>query len=123
MLLKSKYKQILLDIFSGLTIPAEIWVYGSRVNGTAHDGSDLDLVILTPNRQQLPIDLLVELKEKIRDSNIPILVDLFDWARLPQSFQSNIEALHEVLYKSELNFAHEPQAEYNKSTCTEEDVL
>jgi uncharacterized protein len=114
MLLKSKYKQMLLDIFSAVTIPVEIWAYGSRVNGTAHDGSDLDLVVITPNRQKVPLEILIELKDKIRDSNIPILVELFDWARLPQSFQSNLEACHEVLYSSRVNVLNEPEKDYKK---------
>jgi predicted nucleotidyltransferase len=113
MLLKDKYKQMLLDIFSGLPIPAEVWAYGSRVKGSAHDGSDLDLVILTPDRQKLPIDTLMKLKEKIRESNIPILVELFDWARLPESFHKNIEACHEVIYSSALNIIREPDAPYS----------
>ena len=51
MLLKNKYKQMLLDILSGLNVSGEVWAYGSRTNGTAHDGSDLDLVIVTDDRQ------------------------------------------------------------------------
>ena len=81
MLLKTKYKQMLLDLFSEVILPIEVWAYGSRVKGTAHDGSDLDLVIMTKDGNKIPIELLIELKEKIRDSNVPILVDLFDWAR------------------------------------------
>ena len=99
MQLKDKYKQILLDIFSNYSLAGEVWAYGSRTMNTAHDGSDLDLVLVPDDRQKLPIDLLMELKEKIRDRNIPILVDLFDWARLPESFNKNIEASYEVLYR------------------------
>ncbi|WP_262895596.1 hypothetical protein [Pedobacter segetis] len=29
-----------------------------------------------------------------------IVVHLFDWARLPESFHKNIEAQHEVLYEN-----------------------
>jgi len=89
---------MLLDIFSGLTLPVEIWAYGSRVRGTAHDGSDLDLVIIARDGKKIPIDILLELKEKISESNVPILVELFDWARLPESFHKNIEACHEVFF-------------------------
>lgn len=119
MLLKSKYKQILLDIFSGFPVSAEVWAYGSRVTGSAHEGSDLDLVILTPDRKKLPLDTLMELKEKIRESNIPILVELFDWARLPESFHKNIEATHEVFYRPEWDIIHEPKAEYNPTESNE----
>ncbi len=114
MLLKTKYKQILLDIFSEVSIPIEVWAYGSRVKGTAHDGSDLDLVIVTPDRKKLPVDVLMDLKEKIRESNIPILVELFDWARLPESFHKNINSCHEILFSVSYNRASEPQPEYRK---------
>ena len=112
MLLKSKYKQMLLDIFSELPIPVEIWAYGSRVKGGAHEGSDLDLIVRTPSYEKLPADVLQELKDKIRNSNIPILVDLFDWSRLPESFHKNIEACHEVFYSSLINRVNEPGPEY-----------
>lgn len=114
MLLKSKYRQMLLDIFSHLTIPVEIWAYGSRVKGTAHDGSDLDLVIMSKDGKKIPMNILMELKEKIRESNIPILVELFDWARLPESFHKNIEACHEVFIPFPQNELNEPHEEYKR---------
>jgi predicted nucleotidyltransferase len=100
LLLRNKDKELLTEIFSTVDVPVEVWAYGSRVDGTAHEGSDLDLVVLTQDRKKMPVDTFLELKEKIRDSNIPILVDLFDWARLPESFHKNIEACHEVLFSS-----------------------
>ncbi len=120
MLLKNKYKKMLLDIFSVLSVPVEVWAYGSRVKGTAHEGSDLDLVILTPDRAPMSIDLLLELKDKIRNSNIPILVELFDWARLPESFHKNIEACHEIFYNVSVDFLNEESLEYNKKTTEEQ---
>ncbi len=78
-----------------------------------HDGSDLDLVIRSHNLDKLPIDIYMELKEKIKHSNIPILVDIFDWARLPESFHQNIEAQHEVLYSNlKKMVANEPPVKY-----------
>jgi predicted nucleotidyltransferase len=100
MLLRDKDRQTLLQIFSAVEIPIEIWAYGSRVKGSAHDGSDLDLVIRNRDLIPLPFDIIEELQEKIRDSNIPILVELRDWARLPQSFQKNIAEQYEVLFDS-----------------------
>lgn len=100
MILRDKDKERLIAIFETSTVAIEIWAYGSRVNGDAHDGSDLDLVIRTPSLKSLPIDVFLDLKEKIQESNIPIVVELFDWARLPESFHKNIEAKHELLYKT-----------------------
>lgn len=74
----------------------------------------MDLVIVTPDRQKLPIDVLMELKEKIINSNIPILVDLFDWARLPESFHKNIEASHEVVYRYDVPCFNTPEEDYGE---------
>jgi len=112
MLLKDSYKKILNDIFSHYDFPFEVWAYGSRVNGNAHEGSDLDLVIITPERKRIPIQILMEIKENIRESNIPILVDIFDWASLPSTFHENIEAKHEVLYTSVCNCLNENKKPY-----------
>ncbi|MFN5236631.1 MAG: nucleotidyltransferase domain-containing protein [Bacteroidota bacterium] len=48
MLLRDKDREKLITIFSGVDTAFEVWAYGSRVNGDAHEGSDLDLVIRTP---------------------------------------------------------------------------
>lgn len=114
MLLREKDKQTLLQIFSAAPLPIEVWAYGSRVSGGAHAGSDLDLVILSRDRQKLPADVFMKMKEKITESNIPIVVELFDWARLPDSFHRNIEAHHEVLFSNLQTMVNEPPADYKK---------
>ena len=114
MILRNKDKERLIAIFETAATPFEIWAYGSRVNGDAHDGSDLDLVVRTPNLQKLPIDVYLALKEKIQESNIPIVVELFDWARLPEIFHKNILAKHEVLYSNTAMILNEDNAAYKK---------
>lgn len=100
MLLRDKDKEKLRQIFSSVDLPIEVWAYGSRVSGHAHSGSDLDLVLRGKDVQKLPLEVISNLKEQIQESNIPILVELFDWARLPESFHYNIEAQHEILFSS-----------------------
>ena len=73
---------------------AEVWVYGSRVDGTSHEGSDLDLVLRAPGLQPIPSDELRALQEAFRDSNIPVIVETRDWSRLPASFLQEIERNH-----------------------------
>lgn len=114
MKLRNKDKENLIAIFETATPPFEVWAYGSRVNGDAHDGSDLDLVVRTPHLQKLPVDVYLALKEKIQESNIPIVVELFDWARLPEIFHKNILAKHEVLYSNTATILNEPNAAYKK---------
>ena len=71
-----------------------ILVYGSRVNGTAHSASDLDLVIKSNDGEPLDISTLVDVKEAFQNSNIPILVDIRDWARIPDYFKEKIEKMY-----------------------------
>jgi predicted nucleotidyltransferase len=60
------------------------------VNGTAHEGSDLDLVVRNPADLSHPQPDMSELREAFSESNLPILVDLLDWARIPESFRQEI---------------------------------
>ena len=69
---------------------AEVWSYGSRVNGESHEGSDLDLVLRSPTLEPLSGEYL-DLIEALEESNIPILIQVHDWARLPKSFHEEIE--------------------------------
>lgn len=75
----------------------EVWVYGSRVDGRSHGGSDLDLVLRGPELQSIPARRLARFTAALRDSNIPFLVDVHDWARLPEIFQREIKREHVVL--------------------------
>ncbi len=93
--LKPQYLQMLQEIFKAYCPNAEIWAYGSRINGTAHNGSDLDLVVKNFNDSSKDIFVL---KELINDSNIPILVDILDFNHIPASFQKEIEKNYVVIF-------------------------
>ena len=114
MLLREKDKQTLMQIFSSVKIPIEVWAYGSRVDGTAHSGRDLDLVIIGRKKEIIPGEILNDLKEKIMESNIPILVELFDWARLPESFHNNIKEKYEVLFSNLNSMVNESLPDYSR---------
>lgn len=82
----------------------EVWAYGSRIAGPAHDTSDLDLVVRHPADLKLRQNSAFwDLKEAISESNLPFLVELFDWARLPLAFWDNIARQHVVLYSPDLH--------------------
>ncbi len=98
MLIREKDKQTLHKLFTEIKQPVEIWAYGSRVNNTAHDTSDLDLVIRTQTLQGISVNEYMLLQEKIKESNIPILVELRDWTTLPSSFHRQIEKQYEVFF-------------------------
>ena len=74
----------------------EVWAYGSRVTGESHPASDLDLVLRGPSLEPLSHGF-TDLLEALEDSNIPILVQAHDWARLPQSFHREFERDYVVI--------------------------
>lgn len=91
MLLRNKDRNRLLKIANEeFKTPIKIWAYGSRVTGRAHDCSDLDLAIRTPNRDELFVEELDNFKQRLTDSNIPFFVDVMDWGIIPDSFKENI---------------------------------
>lgn len=75
---------------------AEVWAYGSRVNGRAHEASDLDLVVRSPALQPLGTKF-ARLVEAFRESSLPIIVQVCDWGRLPKSFQREIAQQYVVV--------------------------
>jgi hypothetical protein len=55
------------------------------------DASDLDLALISPDAQPIDFTAMEDFRQAVNDSNIPILVDARDWARLPKSFHAEIE--------------------------------
>ena len=76
----------------------QIWAYGSRIKGTSHDASDLDLVIKTDKKSPESIDNLVNFKELLQNSNIPILIQALDWHFIPETFKQNILRDYQILH-------------------------
>ena len=83
-------KQRLLKLLDDYLPDVIAWAYGSRVNGEAHDTSDLDIVLRSKNLSKIPVEQLESFLQALSDSNIPILVEARDWARLPESFHQEI---------------------------------
>jgi len=93
--IKPNHLKMLKDIFDSYCPQAEIWAYGSRLKGGAHDGSDLDLVVKNFNAEN---KYLYELKDILNESNIPFLIDIHEFDKLPESFQKEIEKNYIVFY-------------------------
>ena len=88
--LPPRYRRPLEALLREHVPDAEVWAYGSRINGESHEASDLDLVLRGPGLE--PLDNgFADLLEAIEQSNIPILVQAQDWAGLPESFHREIE--------------------------------
>lgn len=73
-----------------------VWAYGSRVKGKAHEGSDLDLVIISEDGS-LTQQQLSALRNAFSESNLPILIDVLDWDTIPTEFKQEIKKDHIVI--------------------------
>lgn len=78
---------------------AEVWAYGSRVHCDHYDASGLDLVVRQPDRLEQTQENLADVREAFTQSNLPILVQIVDWARIPDSFHREIEAGYVVVQR------------------------
>ena len=94
--LPRRYREQLESLLREHVPGVEVWAYGSRVNGKGHEASDLDIVLRGPALEPLR-DGFFDLLEAIENSNIPILVQAHDWAKLPDSFHREIERDYVVL--------------------------
>lgn len=88
----AQIKKILADQIPDKTV----LVYGSRIKNTAHEGSDLDLVVID-DQNEIPLKQLSDLREKFTESNLPILVDIMSWSTIPDEFKEEIKKAHVIL--------------------------
>jgi predicted nucleotidyltransferase len=97
--LDPRYLALVKQILAKHLPDQTVWVYGSRVKGTAHDGSDLDLVILNKNENSDPASLLA-LRKTFSESDLPILIDILNWSDIPDSYKKEIRQAHEIIHST-----------------------
>jgi len=97
--LPARYREQVENLLRRHVPEAEVWAYGSRVNGLGHDASDLDLVLRGPDLRPISSGQMTDLAKGFEQSTIPILIEARDWARLPESFHEEIEQEYVVLQK------------------------
>ena len=97
LLLRERHRSELAQLLARHLPNVTAWAYGSRVNGGAHEGSDLDIVLRSPDLSPIPHKKLRAFVQALQDSNIPVLIEARDWARLPESFQQEILKKYAVL--------------------------
>lgn len=76
-----------------------VLAFGSRVTESVKEFSDLDLVIMTT--EPLPLRRYARLKEAFSESNLPIKVDVVDWATTDENFRAIIRKGTDVVQKGE----------------------
>lgn len=95
--LQPKHLALLRQVLQQHLPQAEVWAYGSRVNGDGHEASDLDLVVRQPADLTQESNQIEDLRDALVESNLPIRVDVVDWARIPATFHREIERAHVVV--------------------------
>ena len=81
--LPQDYREEVVSILSQNAPEIEVWAYGSQVDGSNHDASDLDLVLRTPDLTAVRGKTISRLCDAFDESNLPIIVDVHDWGLLP----------------------------------------
>ena len=82
--LSARHRRVLEGLLRDRLPDVEVWAYGSRVNGRSHDGSDLDLVLRGPGREEIPAEQLAAFEEAVWETTIPFLDEARDLTRLPE---------------------------------------
>lgn len=95
--LNPTYLEVIKNLLDKHVSGMIVWAYGSRVSGKSHEGSDLDLVVINPKGGDVPEGDLYALREALQESDLPILVDVLDWARIPELFQQEIKKSYIVI--------------------------
>ena len=100
--LRPEWLDIIQQLLAVHLPDVEVLAYGSRVTGTAHGGSDLDLVVRYPQNSHLSVRNLGRARDAFTESNLPILVDILDWAQIPDSFRDEIERTGVVIFPGDI---------------------
>lgn len=93
--LAPEHLAIVLEILTRRVPGREVWAFGSRVQGKARKYSDLDLAVISD--KPLPPGLLGDLWDDFEESDLPIRVDVLDWAATAAGFQQIIAARKVVI--------------------------
>ena len=77
------------DILARQLPEFDVYVFGSRVRGTARNTSDLDLAVMSD--RPVGAARLADLREAFSDSDLPFKVDIVDWAATQNNFRELIQ--------------------------------
>ena len=67
-----------------------IFIFGSRVSGSHHPHSDVDLLFKMSSETKLQMGFLSQIREAIEESRFPFTVDLVDEEDLAESYRESV---------------------------------
>lgn len=87
--LEDRYKEFIINSILKIIPNVEIYVYGSRVKGTAVKYSDVDIAL--NSGEEIPFDTVLKLKAFFSDSTFPYMVDIIDLNSISENFKNRIQ--------------------------------
>ena len=95
--IQDKHFAILQQILHAYIPNIPVWVFGSRIKGTAKPYSDLDIVIV--GQQKIPQNTYYQIQDAFEESELPYRVDVLDWHRISDEFRALIQQKYVILSK------------------------
>ena len=93
--LEAQYLTLVREILASKVPGYGVWVFGSRVSGSAVRYSDIDLVLMSETKVDQQV--IEDLKDAFSESDLPIQVEVLDWWALPDFLRKIVASKHEVL--------------------------
>lgn len=94
--IKPAWQAMIERILSEHVPDREVVLFGSRAGGTPKPYSDIDLCIM--GEQPVPSKILGDIREAFSSSDLPVRVDVIDWATTDSAFRGIISRHHEVIF-------------------------
>lgn len=88
--LEPHYLQIVKKILKDIIPKKHAVIFGSRVTNTFKPHSDIDICVMST--RPLSFKTLADLREAFSESDLPMRVDIVDWASITQEFRTIIKA-------------------------------
>ena len=95
--LPDEYLRIVLESLNATLPGMEVWAYGDRAIGNSNEASDLDLAVRSPNGKPIPFELFNAAQASVMEVELPIIVQMVDWARMTETFRREIKGGYVVL--------------------------
>ena len=99
--IQPQHLEIVCTLLKASVPQYDVWAFGSRVSHRARPFSDLDLAIIAD--RPLGFGILGDLHEAFSESDLPIKVDVLDWACVTESFREIIRNQYEVIQHGKEN--------------------
>ena len=87
--LEPRHAAIVRSILGRLAPDCDVRIFGSRINGSAHPYSDIDISIKAEG--QLSREQIESLCDAFSASDLPFMVDLVDWHGASTTFRQIID--------------------------------